>query len=143
MTRWEKLERYLSEHKLPGQSFTSIDYSTATKRTRLDATTDIQAYLDAQRSVEARTLYVLKREPGTRTSNARWSVGVRTRDARRLGKQFASDVHRQAMRAFKPDLVRLAVLNPHAAKKAESMIESVIDGALKVLEHAVNGIDEP
>ena len=101
---------------------------------------DVQSYLRAQRAKKSRTLYVLRRKPGTRTVNSRWAVGVRTQDARLIGRALADDTQRKVTRAFMPDLVRLRQLNPRAARRVETQINSVVNGAMILLAAAAEGM---
>jgi len=141
MTRWERLEEYLFDHDKAGTDFSAYEYAKETALPDVsEASEDIQDYLRAQRSKKSRTLYVLHRKPDTRTSNSRWQVGVKTKDARLIGRALASDTKRRVMRAFMPDLVRLRELNPHAAKRVESQIEAVLDGAMTILAAAAEGM---
>ena len=87
-------------------------------------------------------MYVLRREPGTRTSTARWSVGQRARDVGRLGDGFTNDIRNRFLRAIAPDMNRIAAINPRAAKRAREAITSVLDGAMVVMENAVRGIHD-
>ena len=140
LTRWEMLELFLFDHNKAGTRLTSREYATDADISPSEASDRIQAYLSAQRGPKSKTLYVLHRAPNTRTSSAEWLVGIRTKDARDIGTAFQSDVLRKVKRAFEPDLRRLAVLNPRAARLAESQISGVVEGALKVLEAAAKGI---
>jgi len=139
MTRWERLEEYLFDHDKDGSDFTVYDYAEASEEEVPEASLDIQGYLVAQRRLRSRTLYVLRRQPGTRTKNARWAVGVRTKDASKIGRALYDDTKARVHRAFMPDLIRVRTLNPRAARRVELQIDAVIDGALKVLEVAVQG----
>lgn len=136
MTRWERLEEWLFDHDL--ERFTVQELAASKDIATAHASLLIQAYLDAQRSSDASTLYVLKREG--RTSAAVWSVGQRTADARIIGGTLFEDVSVKVKRAFAPDLRRLAERNPRAARFAEQKIEAVMDGALKVLAASVDGM---
>lgn len=136
MKRWERLEAYLFDYDLLGGDFSSHEYAAKQGLVFHDASRDIQAYLVAQRSERTGTLYVLKRLPGTRTTNARWSVGVRTKDVRLIGQALHDDVRRRVMRAFAPDLHAIEHHNPAARKNAEKRVRAVIDSALPLLEIA-------
>lgn len=141
--RWERLEEYLFDHDKDGTDFSSREYAAATGLDPEDASLDIQGYLTAQRGVRSRTLYVLRRKPGTRTFNARWAVGAKSRDARLVGRTFFDDTRARVLRAFKPDLIRIRAINPRAARQVEAQIDSVIEGALLVLETAATlGADD-
>ena len=73
MTRWERLEEWLFDHEK--ERFTNRELAGDLEVSRFEASAIIQGYLDAQRSQNASTLFVLKREG--RTKNAVWSVGQR------------------------------------------------------------------
>jgi|SRR5215471_1939388 len=140
MARWERLEEYLFDKDLLGKDFSAKEYAEEKGFEYVEeATFDIQYYLRAQRSKRSRTLYILRRKPGTRTTNARWAVGARSKDARLIGKGLSSDTRRRVERAFMPDLRRLGAINPRARKLVESQIEMVIDGAMRILEAASQG----
>jgi len=141
MTRWEQLQTYLFGNHIIGGTFTSRDYAAATGIAPWQASDHIQAFLAEQRRPESKALYVLKREPGTRTASTQWSVGHRTKDLQAIGVGFTDDVRNRFMHAIGPDMQRIAVLNPHAAKRAEATIHAVVDGALVVLDHAIRGIE--
>lgn len=144
MRRWERLEAYLFDFDLTGGSFSVYEYAAAVGISVAEASHDIQAYLYEQRKPDGRAhaLYVLRRMPGTRTRNARWAVGQRTRNVADVGRSLHSDVRRRVLRAVAPDLRQIGAINPRAAKRAERAITSIVDGALVVLEQAVEGIGE-
>jgi hypothetical protein len=135
--RWEKMEAWLFDNyeDRPG-AFTSRELAAALDVDNQEASRMIQAYLDAQRRLNASTLYVLKREG--RTSKAVWSIGQRTGDARVIGRTLFEDVDVKVKRAFSHDLDRLAQRNPRAAKYVEAKLQAVVDGALVVLAAAVD-----
>lgn len=139
MSRWERLEEFLFDYDKAGGEFTVHEYAAEIGLDTSEGTDDIQSYLRAQRSSKSTTLYVIKRNPATRTTTARWSVGVRTRDARLVGKTLYEDTRVKVKRAFMPDLVRIGSLNPRAKHLVEAQVDAVIDGAMKVLEMAVVG----
>ena len=135
--RWEKMEAWLFDQyeDRPG-TFTSKELATNLDVSNQEASRLIRSYLDAQRGGKASTLYVLKREG--RTTNAVWSVGQRTVDARIIGHTLFEDVDAKIHRAFAPDLKRLAARNPRAARYVEAKLQAVVDGALVVLAAAVD-----
>lgn len=96
----------------------------------------IQSYLDAQRGPRSTTRFILHRTG--RTSAAVWAAGHRVTDARATSYTLGDDVHAKVMRAFVPDLNRLGRLNPWAAKYTEAKIHAVVDGALVILQAALN-----
>lgn len=120
----------------PG-SFNSRDLAASLDVPRQEASRLIRAYVDAQRLENASTLYVLKREG--RTATAIWSVGQRTLDARIIGHTLFDDIDTKVRKAFRPDLDRLAARNPRAARFVEAKLTAVIDGALVVMAHALDG----
>jgi hypothetical protein len=94
----------------------------------------------SQRGAKARTKYVVRRMAGTRTKSARWAFGQRTRDARQIGKAFSDDVVSKALRAFEPDLNRIAALNPRAARQVERTLKATMENAIALLNMAVQGM---
>ena len=140
MTRWRHLEEYARTAMLLGSSFSAHEYAAATDITVEQASRNIQAYLGAQRSERSKTAYILRRTPGTRTRNARWAVGRRTADARAVGKVFGDDVKAKALRAFEPDLNRIAELNPRTAALVERQLRATMENAIALLSMAVQGM---
>ena len=136
IVRWLRLEQYINTLD-DREPFTSVAYADWANIGRSEASEHIQAYLEAQRGVHSHTKYVIKRLPGTRTSSAQWIAGERARDVRTLGLTLSSDTRVKMLRALKPDLQRIAEINPAAAHRAEIVAEATIDGAMKVLEAAV------
>ena len=153
MARWERLEEYLYEQhdRNPRFTFTSRDYAAEVGLDAEEASSDIQAYLNAQRirpyqaskasapKGGAKTLFVLHRRPGTRTSSAVWTAGVRTENAISIGAGLTDDVKRRIMRAFRPDLLHIADRNPRAARRIEAQLGATIDHAIGILEVATRG----
>lgn len=140
MTRWERLEEYLYEYDKDGSDFTVHEYvDAANLDSTYEGTADIQAYLGAQRSTNSKTLYVLRRQPGTRTVNSRWAVGVKSKDARLIGKGFFDDTKSRWLNAVHGDLVRLGTINPQARRLVEAQTDAVVEGAIRILEVAVMG----
>ncbi len=134
MKRWEQMEEWLFDHEVG--TFTSQQLAADAGIKRAEASRWISAYLDAQRSKTAATLYVLKREG--RTAKAIWSVGERTTDARIINGTLFEDVKVKVRKAWEPDLNRLATRNPRAARYVEAKLGAVIDGALVVLAAALD-----
>ena len=153
MADWERLEQYLYDHNKLHTDFTVYDYAASEGLDTSLASIHIQAYLNAQR-VRPRldkdgnpvggsgTAYVLRRVEGTRTRNARWAVGTRAKDAKAIGSAFSDDVLARAERAFRPDLLRLAEINPRQAARTRRQVRAVLNGALVVLQEAAQGIGE-
>ncbi len=81
--------------------------------------------------MNSRTKYLLQREE--RTSNAVWTIGMRTTDARHRVGQFGDDMKNTIRRALHPDLVRIGKLNPRARKAIETNLEPIIDGLVTML----------
>lgn len=140
MARWEVFEEWLYDYDMTGKSFAVEDYAADKGIDVSDASEYVQSYLEAQRRQGSTTLYVLARCPGTRTRNARWQVGARTKHARQIGRGLHDDVRAKVIRTFLPDLRRVAQINPRAARASTAMVEAVVDGALRVLEAAVQGL---
>lgn len=138
MTRWEQLEEWLVEkYENGGRVGTNREIAAGLEVSPADASEYIRAYLNAQRSAECNTLFVLRRSGG-RTTNAVWYAGIRTADARAIGHMYHSDVRQKFLRAVAPDLRRIAKRNPRAAKHCLVLIDAVVSGALTVLQAAVN-----
>ncbi len=144
MTRWEQFEVWLFEnHPNGGVLGSSRDIAALIGIDREEMSGWIGSYLTAQRAQSSRTLFVLHREG--RTSNAVWHSGVRTADVRGIGGQYFDDVRQKFLRAVEPDIRRIAVRNPRAARQCEVIVSAVSEGAMKVLQAAVGGMeyDEP
>lgn len=140
MTRWEHLEEYAKTEMLLQSSFSAKEYAAKTGITTAQAARNIQAYLTAQRGARSQTAYILRRSPGTRTRSARWSVGKRSADARAIGSVFGDDVQAKALRAFEPDLTRIAALNPRTARLVERQLKATMENAIALLSMAVQGM---
>jgi len=137
LTRWERLEAWLIDHDT--ETFSAEQVAAGMKVTVAEVSDLIQAYLGAQRAVNPRTLYVLKREG--RTRKAKWSVGQRTTDARIISNVLFDDVETKVRRAWQPDLDRLKEKNPQAARYVEAKLIAVMDGALQMLAVALDAED--
>jgi hypothetical protein len=137
---WEELESWLFESNTFGGQFANADVAKGLGVGSYTATRYIQSYLGAQRRPKSRTLYVLHRSD--RTTRAVWHVGVRAADVRATSHQFFDDTKRRFTRALEPDLARVAALNPRARRKCEAIIEAVGEGAMRLLQVAVDGIDD-
>jgi len=140
VTKADQLEAWIFEHCPMGGYLTNALIASDLEIPSWEASQLIQAYLSAQRAAGSKTLYVLHREVG-RTRQAVWKVGVRTADARATSSMFFDDVKVKFHRALEPDLKRITMLNPRAGRQCEAIIDAVGDGALKVLQAAVGGID--
>ena len=137
MTKWLTLEDWLVETMPDGGSFTHADVVSHFGVSGAEASRMVQSYLRAQRSEDSQTLYVLHRE--NRTAAAVWTAGVRTIDARQTSGQFFDDVAYRWIAAVTPDLRRIAAINPRAARKCRQIIRAVSEGAMTVLQVAVDG----
>jgi hypothetical protein len=137
LARWERLEEFLVDHDT--ETFSVYDIAAGMGVTVETASDLIQSYLGAQRAVNPRTLYVLKREG--RTRSATWSVGQRTTDARIISNVLFDDVQVKVHRAWKHDLDRLKEKNPQAARYVEAKLVAVVDGALQMLAVALDAED--
>lgn len=138
MTRWERMEQWLFDYEC--EKFTAAELAFSLGVSNKEASRMISAYLDAQRRPESGTLYVLKRQG--RTSQARWSVGEKTADARIIGGTLFEDIKAKIKRAYEPDLKRLAARNPRAARFVEAKLVALMDGAMVVLAHSLDASDE-
>lgn len=136
--KWQKLEDWISATEVV--SFNSLALAEELRVSRKEASELIQSYLSAQRSRDPRTKYVLKRKG--RTTAAVWSVGERTSDVIKIGKEFAEDVKVRLTRAVMRDLEHVAVLNPRTRRKVESVVSALAEGAVPILVAAVNGDEE-
>jgi hypothetical protein len=138
--RWEVLEDWMIETEIT--RFTAHDLAASLGIPMGEASSLINSHLGAQRSPKSRTLFVIKREG--RTRNAVWSAGEKTADIRVLNGTLFGDIRVKIQQAYRPDLERLATINPRAARKVEKTLEGVVDGALVVMANALDGavIDE-
>ena len=138
--RWLELEEWLIEHE--GEEFTVAPRPAQTWQGVLclseemgihttTATRLVQGYLLAQRGPKSETVYMLKRRG--RTKNAVWSFGKRVYDAQQLDRVLYEDVLVKVHRDWKPDMKRLAELNPKLAKRYERKVEALLGGALVML----------
>lgn len=140
MTKWEQLEEWFYESMPNGGKFENADViDRLGLSSGREATLYIQSHLRAQRAIQPRTLFVIHRDG--RTSRAVWIVGVRTVDARGTSHQFFDDVQHRFVHALAPDLTQIAKLNPRAGRKCRQIIEAVGEGAMRLLQVAVDGID--
>jgi hypothetical protein len=139
MTLWQELETWLfdmyDEHG-PKFRFTSHTIQDDLKVSGYDASTLIQSYLEAQRRPDSETLFVLKREG--RTSAAIWSMGIRTADARAMGNTLYRDITVKVKRAYAPDMKRLAMRNPKAAKFVNQKIDHMVPHALALIAESLD-----
>lgn len=90
-----------------------------------DASEWIQRYLEAQRTKHSQTKYVLHRQD--RTTAAVWTIGRRTKDARARLAQFGDDVQTTIRRAVRPDIHRLAEVNPRVARAVDEVLDPLLE----------------
>jgi len=135
--KWEMLEAYLFDHVEEGTDFSVTEYADATGIEVDEASGHIQNYLTQQRRKRSKALYMLHRVAGTRTRNARWSVGIRTKDAREVRDAFENDMASRIMQALVPDLRHLAAQNPRAAAMVDDQIHTLVEGWVKVLHGTI------
>jgi hypothetical protein len=138
--QWEVLEDFLIEQMADGGRIgTNAELASKMGVSTWTATARIQAHLVAQRGKRTRTLFVLHREG--RTKQAVWYAGVRAENVKAISGEFFHDVQTRFVRALAPDLSRIAEVNPRMAKKCESIVKAVGEGALLVLQASVDGLD--
>lgn len=125
MTKWEQFEEYLFERDLLGEDFNQAAVAEDLGITGRQATSLIQCYLGAQTRANSKTLFVLRRLPGTRTKTAMWHVGERALDARGLGAQWVDDAKRRISRYIEPSLKRIAERNPRALPAAQAVAKGI------------------
>lgn len=138
MTAWEEFEEYLFDRDLLGEEFNAAAVAEDLGITVPEASRFIQVYLDAQNRKKANTLYIIRRVPGTRTTNAMWHVGARSSDARALAKQWKSDARRRIERALEPSLIRIAEKNPRAMPAAKAVLKG-IEACLDMMAALLDG----
>lgn len=125
MKLWEEFEDYLFDCDLSGQEFNHAAVMEDLGVDGKEATALIQAYLDAQHRAKSNTLFVLRRVTGTRTKNAMWHVGARSKDARALSKQWTNDAKRRIERAIAPDMARIGTKNPRAVPSVQAALKGI------------------
>lgn len=123
MSRWETLELFLFDNDMNNKSFTSVELAEWMEVEAPEASAYIQAYLDAQRDPDKRTIFALHRTG--RTSGAVWHVGVRQRDVHSLNRQAADDVRCAFQRTVFPTMHRCGVLNPRTRRVVETGITAM------------------
>lgn len=127
MNLWEEFEEYLFDHDAAGSLFNNRQLAEDWGISGSEASRYIQSYLGAQVRKDANTLYVLHREGG-RTTNAMWKVGVRSRDAHKLGKQTVNDFRCRLRRFVEPTLASMGQHNPRAVPAAEATLKGLEAG---------------
>jgi hypothetical protein len=139
MTKWGATPRWkVLEDWILGTGtmrFTAMQLAGSLRIPMSEASLLINSHLHSQRGRRSESLYLIKREG--RTRNAAWTVGERTADVRILNDTLLGDIRVKVLRAWGPDMKRLAEINPRAARRVEMTLKSVIDGALVVLAGAL------
>jgi hypothetical protein len=125
MTKWEQFEEYLFERDLLGEEFNHAAVAEDLCVSGKEASLLIQSYLGAQTRPDSKTLFVLRRVPGTRTASAMWHVGERALDGRALGEQWVDDAKRRIERYIEPSLRRIAEKNPRALPAARAVAKGI------------------
>lgn len=139
---WDELDDWLEKYGKLNHSFSAEVLGASLGISTPDASTMIQQYLAEQRRGEkARTGYVLKRRGRTRA--AVWTVGEKTKDARRILRQYDSDIRRTFWRAVEPDLLAIAEINPQARKMVEQKLEAIMDSMFTVMSIVLDGALPP
>jgi len=136
MKRWEILERWLASRKKHSKQgalawFSVIDLALSLDVPVQEASKMVQSYLRMQRKEESPTMFVLVRSGRTRA--AVWGIGNRVDHAKARDGTLYEDVYTTVLRGYRPDIQRLAALNPQHADWFEQKLVMVVDGALKVL----------
>jgi hypothetical protein len=124
-------EQEVLDHLGVGASFSAVSIATDFHIDTTDASEWIQRYLAAQRSSRSQTKYVLHRQD--RTSAAVWTIGKRTKDARARVAQFGDDVQATIRRAVRPDIHRLAEVNPRLARAVDEVLDPLLDSVGKTV----------
>ena len=88
MIGWEYLEQYLWEPALAHETFSVHEMADRMDEFTAEVTRLFSAYQDAQVRPYSCTAFVLYREPGTRTSNARWRAGYKLYDAKGISRSL-------------------------------------------------------
>jgi hypothetical protein len=138
--KWKAFEDYLEAYHNTGEEITAESVANTMGTVVEEASDYIQAHLTAQRGKKSQTLYVLHRVEKTRTKNARWLVGERTKDARNVSKAFYDDVRCKVENAVVPDLERMGVIKPSTRRYAENKVNAFVNSTLAGLEALVNDL---
>jgi hypothetical protein len=131
---WLTFEAEVLDELGVGSSFSAVSLANDLGIDGADASRWIQNYLSAQRGKRSQTKYVLYRQD--RTSAAVWTIGKKTKDARARLAQFGDDVQNTMRRAVRPDIHRLAEINPKVARAVDEVLDPLIDSVGKTV-HAV------
>lgn len=122
---WLTFEEEVLDQKGVGESFSAVSLANELGIDGTEASSWIDNYLSAQRGKRAQTRYVLHRQG--RTTAAVWTIGRRSKDANaRLG-QFGDDIQATMRRAVRPDIHRLAEINPRLAQRVDKALDPLID----------------
>lgn len=141
---WLTFEEEVLDQLGVGASFSAVSLAEQVGISGADASEWIQNYLTAQRGKRAQTRYVLHRQ--ARTTAAVWTIGKRTKDARKRLSQFGDDVNATIRRAVRPDIHRLAEVNPRAARAVDVVLDPLLDmvgSTINALISALPNKDEP
>lgn len=137
--RAQHLDTWIGE--LEGDvTFTVHEYAAWTEISTAEASANITSFLRSQRRPGSTLTHTLHRKEDTRTTSAVWVGGVKTSDARSIGKATSSDFKRRIDRAFAPDLRRIAEKNPRAARQVSAQLTATLDGLVAMLDAALTGM---
>lgn len=121
-----------------GASFSAVSLADELGVEPADASEWIDRYLVAQRAPRSQTRYVLVRSG--RTSAAVWTIGRRTQDGRDRLAQFGDDVTTTLRRAVRPDIHRLAKVNPRAAREIDGVLDPLLDNVGQIVASVVRAM---
>lgn len=138
MALWEELEEYLFDREALGEMFNTHALAADWKVPVRDAQRYIASYQRAQRSPKSKTLFVLYRQAGTRTSSTMWCVGTHASDARAVGAQAADDFKHRVDTFTRPVLERIGVLNPRAIPAAKAAVHG-LEASIEMLVALLDG----
>lgn len=130
-SRWQRLDEWLDETE-PKQ-ITNADVAKAMDVSPPVATRYIQAHLDVSRRPDSPTLFQLKRKGRTRTTV--WQVHNRLA-GQVIDRTLYEDFRTRILRAYVPDMAKLAEVNPRVRRRCERRIDYAIHnvvGAVAVL----------
>lgn len=139
---WEWFEHEVLDSYGEGASFKTVEAAAALGISPDDAKTGLYAYEGAQRSQRSMTKYTLRRTG--RTRGAVWHVGSSADDVRGVMGQMCDDTRSRLMDAIRPDIGRMAAINPRSAQRAAQSVESLVDGLVTTVSAimASVGFDE-
>ena len=128
MSAWEKLQNYIRATN--GQPFDAWTLAADLGITTREASAMIQSHLNAQRSANSMTQYVIHRIGRTRA--AVWHPGDRALDAKELSRQTLDDMTVRVAAALEPDLLRMGVTNPRVRQLATALV-GAFEASLQLL----------